>query len=95
MLRGVCVVGNLGYRGEESRQSDQRMETGELSAARQALEGASLAPRTLALRALSDPERRPPVPREGLLAMARVPHVILEAIKLGRFDSPQQARRRG
>ena len=32
--------------------------------ARQALAGASLAPRTLAtLRALSDPERRPPVPR--------------------------------
>ena len=39
------------------------VQVGELSAARQALEDASLASRTLAtLRALSDPERRPPVP---------------------------------
>ena len=43
------------------------LQVGELSAARQALEGASLAPRTLATwGALSDPERRPPVPKKGL-----------------------------
>ena len=41
------------------------MQVGELSTARQALEGASLAPRTLAmLRALSDPETTSS--REGL-----------------------------
>ena len=125
-------------------------QVGDLSAARQALKGASMAPRTSAtLRALSDPERRPPVPREGLsrevqqaepaeqfelepvesltclrkarrgaapgpsgmtsdhlltlleseadselftrvgslLAVARVPHVILEAIRLGRLTA--------
>ena len=44
-----------------------RVNLGELSAARQALEGASLAPGTHAtLRALTDPERRPPMPRRGL-----------------------------
>ena len=102
------------------------VQVGDLSAARQALEGTSMAPRTSAkLRALSDPERRPPVPREGLsrevqqaepaerfetsdhlltllesegdselftrvgslLAVARVPHVILEAIRLGRLTA--------
>ena len=43
-----------------------RVNLGELSAARQALEGASVAPRTHAtLRALTDPERRPPMPRRG------------------------------
>ena len=31
----------------------------------------------------------------SLLAVARVPHVILEAIRVGAFDSPQQASRRG
>ena len=37
---------------------------GELSAARHALEGAELAPGTLAtLRAVTDPDKRPPVPR--------------------------------
>ena len=40
---------------------------GELSASRHALEGAALAPGTDATRrALSDPVRRPPVPREPL-----------------------------
>ena len=41
---------------------------------RQALEGAALAPRNLAtLRPLTDPARRPPVPREELSAeVARV-----------------------
>ena len=39
---------------------------GELSAARQALEGAPVAPGTMAtFRALTHPERRPPLPREG------------------------------
>ena len=43
------------------------VRVGELSAARQALEGAPVAPGTMAtLRALTDPERRPPLPREGL-----------------------------
>ena len=42
---------------------------GELSAARQALEGAPMAPGTHAtLRALTDPERRPAFPREPLSA---------------------------
>ena len=115
------------------------VQVGDLSAARQALEGASMAPRTSAtLRALSDPEQRAPVPREGLsrevqqadpaeqlelapmefltclrkarrgaapgpndieseadselftrvgslMAVARVPHFILEATRLGRL----------
>ena len=40
---------------------------GELSAARQALESAPVAPGTMAtLRALIDPEKRPPVPRDDL-----------------------------
>ena len=140
---------------DEAKRAARAMslvQVGELSAARQALEAASMAPRTSAtLRALSDPERRPPVPREGLsrevaepaeqfeleptefltclrkarrgaapgpsgmtsdhlfpllvseadselftrvgslLAVARVPHVILEAIRLGRLTALQQA----
>ena len=43
------------------------VQMGELSAARQALEGASLAPGNLAtLGILTDPTRRPPVPRSAL-----------------------------
>ena len=43
------------------------VQMGELSAARQALEGASLAPGNLAtLGMLTDPTRRPPVPRSAL-----------------------------
>ena len=43
------------------------VQVGELCAARQALEGAALAPGSLAtLRILTDPERRPPVPREAV-----------------------------
>ena len=43
------------------------VQVGKLSAARQALEGASMAPGTIAtLRALTDPDRRPPVPREEM-----------------------------
>ena len=43
------------------------VQVGELSAAPQALEGAALAPGSLAtLRILTDPERRPPVPREAV-----------------------------
>ena len=45
-----------------------KWSSGELSAGRQALEGESVAPGTLrTLRALTDPERRPEVPREPLL----------------------------
>ena len=55
---------------DEERQVTRALSLvhmGELSAARQALEGAPMAPGTLAtLRALTDPERRPPIPREGL-----------------------------
>ena len=43
------------------------VQMGELSAARQALEGAPVAPGNMAiLRALTDPEKRPPLPREEL-----------------------------
>ena len=44
-----------------------RVQVGELSAARQALEGASVALGTLAtLAELTNPERRPPVPRQPI-----------------------------
>ena len=46
----------------------RQVELGELSAGRQALEGESVAPGTLrTLRALTDPGRRPEIPREPLL----------------------------
>ena len=52
------------------RQFDRALRLvhlGELSAARQALESAEVAPGTLAtLRELTNPVRRPPVPRQGL-----------------------------
>ena len=42
-------------------------QMGELSAARQALEGTPVAPGTMStLRALTDPEKRPPLPRAPL-----------------------------
>ena len=44
-----------------------RVQLGELSAARQALEGAAVAPGTLAtLAALTNPEKRPPVPKQPI-----------------------------
>ena len=44
-----------------------KVQLGELSAARQALEGAAVAPGTLAtLAALTNPEKRPPVPRQPI-----------------------------
>ena len=44
-----------------------RVQLGELLAARQALEGAAVAPGTLAtLAALTNPEKRPPVPRQPI-----------------------------
>ena len=43
------------------------LQAGELSAARQALEGAAMAPGNWStLRTLTDPERRPPLPRQPL-----------------------------
>ena len=50
------------------------VQVGELSAARQALEGAALVPGNLAtMRALKDPAKRPPFPREELsVEVARV-----------------------
>ena len=57
------------------------VQVGELSAARQALEGASMAPGTNAtLRELTHPDIRPPVPREG---MSRV---VAEAQPAERFQ---------
>ena len=60
-----------GEREDEARAARalSLVHMGELSAARQALEGAPLAPGTHAtLRALTDPERRPAFPREPLSA---------------------------
>ena len=66
----------LSVRGRRRNTSDEAMraaramslvQVGELSAARQALEGAALAPGNLAtLRTLTDPARRPPLARERL-----------------------------
>ena len=57
-------------RSDEATRAARAMslvQVGELSAARQALEGAALAPGNLAtLRALTDPAKRPPFPREEL-----------------------------
>ena len=50
-----------------SARAPQLVQMGELSSGRQALEGAELAPGTLAtLAALSDPERRPLKPRDPM-----------------------------
>ena len=55
---------------EDARRAARAMtltQMGELSAARQALEGAPVAPGTMStLRALTDPEKRPPLPRAPL-----------------------------
>ena len=55
---------------DDARTSARAMsltQMGELSAARQALEGAPVAPGTMStLRALTDPEERPPLPRAPL-----------------------------
>ena len=57
------------------------VQVGELSAARQVLEGASMAPGTIAiLRELTDPHRRPPVPREEMT------RVVAEAQPAERFQ---------
>ena len=53
---------------QRAARAVRQVELGEISAGRQALEGESVAPGTLrTLRDLSDPERRPEVPREPLL----------------------------
>ena len=53
--------------GKRAARALSLMQMGELSAARQALEGAPVAPGNMAtLRALTDPEKRPPLPREEL-----------------------------
>ena len=53
------------------------VQVGELSAARQALEGAALAPGSLATsRILTDSERRPPVPREAVSPFQLEPELI-------------------
>ena len=60
----------------------RQVELGEISAGRQALEGESVAPGTLrTLWALTDPERRPEVPREPLLPELshHVPRVVLDS----------------
>ena len=52
---------------ERAARALSRVQLGELSAARQALEGAAVAPGTLAtLAALTNPEKRPPVPRQPI-----------------------------
>ena len=53
--------------GKRAARALSLVYMGELSAARQALESAPVAPGTMAtLRALTDPEKRPPVPRDDL-----------------------------
>ena len=59
--QGIDTVEKRGARAE------RLVQLGEISAGRQALESGKVAPGTLAtLRALTDPDRRPPVPREPL-----------------------------
>ena len=71
LIHSQCAAGRRAQDDDDEAKRAARamslVQVGELSAARQALEGASMAPRTMAtLRTLSDPERRPPVPRERL-----------------------------
>ena len=75
--RCFCKVRVAVVQVSEAREEDEAraaralslVHMGELSAARQALEGAPVAPGTHAtLRALADPERRPALPREPLHA---------------------------
>ena len=62
-------------------RAERFVQLGEISAGRQALESARVAPGTLAtLRALTSPERRPPVPREPIL-----PH-LASAVPESPFD---------
>ena len=88
--RQVRKAGIQASRRRQRRQDDEvakradraqsSVQMGELSAVRQALEGAAVAPGTEATRAvLMDPAKRPPVPREPL------PRHLAEAIPI-RFD---------
>ena len=76
----ACLVARTAAVRKRRRGSDQdrkaaRAESlvmvGELSSARQVLESADLAPGNL--RALTDPENRPPLPREPRESLARMP----------------------
>ena len=59
------------------------VQMGELSAGRQALEGACLAPGNLAtLGVLTDPDRRPPVPRRELSQEIRQSSFVLDPVEL-------------
>ena len=66
----VCWRRHQGDNDNVARRAAHAMsltQMGEMSAARQALEGAAVAPGTLStLRALTDPEKRPPLPRTPL-----------------------------
>ena len=58
---------NVSDEAKRAARAMSLVQVGELSAARQALEGAALVPGNLAtLRALTDPARRPPMAREEL-----------------------------
>ena len=74
------VVKTLTTWNSRAARAEALVHMGELSAARQALEGATVAPGTRdTLNALQDPERRPPVPRNP------IPPDILHAVPAEQF----------
>ena len=89
--QGIDTVEQRGARAE------RLVQLGEISVGRQALESGKVAPGTLAtLRALTDPARRPPVPREPLPeALLTMRPSILFELDADRFMSNIRVARRG
>ena len=89
--QGIDTVEQRGARAE------RLVQLGEISSSRQALESGKVAPGILAtLRALTDPDRRPPVPREPLpeALLTMRPSTLFE-LDADRFMSNIRVARRG
>ena len=80
---------------QRAARAERLVQLGEISAGRQALESGKVAPRTLAtLRALTDTDRRPLVPREPLReALLAMRPSTLSELDADRFMSNRVARR--